>query len=115
MDRHRDPDRSRSLDRDSEGDLLAVTVPVNGEIGEGVRRVMADVLLLADDAGSIDPRLTLDAAFNSLGVDKLDLIEVLVEVEERFDVSIKIEDAERWTHVRDVIHSVETALGYSHG
>lgn len=54
--------------------------------------------------------ITVDSTFADLGVDSLDAIEVLFEVEEEFDLSIPNEALRGMTCVRDVVNGVERLL-----
>jgi acyl carrier protein len=51
----------------------------------------------------LDRARLLDASFDDLGVDSLDVIELVMELEEQFDVSIPDDQAERIQTVRDAI------------
>jgi acyl carrier protein len=51
----------------------------------------------------LDSRLPLDASLKTLGVDSLDLVELVMELEEEFDVSIPDDEAERIQTVGDAI------------
>lgn len=48
--------------------------------------------------------------FVELGVDKLDLIETVMDIEEMFDISISDEDADKWKAVKDAIVYVAARL-----
>jgi acyl carrier protein len=51
----------------------------------------------------LDSRLPLDASLETLGVDSLDLVALVMELEEQFDVSIPDDQAERIQTVGDAI------------
>jgi acyl carrier protein len=53
-----------------------------------------------------------DAALDTLGLDSLDLIEVLFEVEEEFDIRVPQEggSALRTATVQDIVDSIDRAL-----
>lgn len=64
------------------------------------------LLWLRDRLGAaelLDGPLPLDASLEELGVDSLDLVELLMELEEEFDISIADEEAERMQTTRDAI------------
>jgi acyl carrier protein len=54
--------------------------------------------------------ITVDSTFAELGIDSLDAIEVLFEVEEEFNLSIPNEALRGMTCVRDVVQGVERLL-----
>jgi acyl carrier protein len=54
-------------------------------------------------AALLDGRLPLDAPLEELGIDSLDLVEVVMELEEAFEVSIPDDEAERILTVGDAI------------
>ena len=72
------------------------------------QRVLEAIAKIKDiDPEQIDP----NDSFEELGVDSVDAMELLFEVEEQFDVVIPDEEAAEITHVRDVIVRLEEALG----
>ncbi len=53
-----------------------------------------------------------EASFvDDLGADSLDQVELIMAMEEEFDVSIPDEDAEKIATVKDAIDYVKTAIG----
>jgi acyl carrier protein len=56
-----------------------------------------------DAAELFDRALLLDAPLDELGVDSLDVVELVMELEEQFDVSIPDDQAERIQTVGDAI------------
>lgn len=65
--------------------------------GERVRRIVAEQL------GVEAPKVTATARLKEdLGVDDLDLVELVMALEEEFDITIKDEDADKWLTVADV-------------
>jgi len=53
-----------------------------------------------------------DASFvDDLGADSLDQVELIMAMEEEFDVSIPDEDAEKITTVKDAIEYIKKAIG----
>ena len=41
------------------------------------------------------------------GVDSLDAVEIVIELEEEFDLDISEGDAEKWTTIQDIINFLE--------
>lgn len=56
-------------------------------------------------------QVTLDSSFEELGIDSLDGVEIVSELEERFDISIPNEVAFEYRTVRQVVESLEARLG----
>ena len=53
-----------------------------------------------------------EASFvDDLGADSLDLVELIMAVEEKFDISIPDEDAEKIETVQDTINYIKRATG----
>ncbi len=74
---------------------------------------MADVAtkikkIIVDKLGVDESSVTNDASFtNDLGADSLDTVELIMEFEKEFDISIPDEDAEKIQTVGDVISYLE--------
>ena len=75
---------------------------MNQEIYEEVKKIVADLLDI--DEGEITP----DSKFQAdLGADSLDLVELIMEFEERFGGEISDEDAQSITTVGGAVQYVE--------
>jgi acyl carrier protein len=68
---------------------------------ERVMKVVAEEMCL--DINEV----TGDSTFESLGADSLDTVEVVMAIEETFDIEISDKDAEAFTTVQDIIDHVE--------
>ena len=69
---------------------------------ERVRAVIADELEVSED------EVTEEASFTEdLGADSLDLVELVMRLEEEFEVEIPDEDAEKIRTVRDALKYIE--------
>jgi len=55
--------------------------------------------------------VTLDASFDDLGADSLDIVEIVMALEEEFDIEISDEEAENAKSVGDVVNYLVTLLG----
>ena len=56
--------------------------------------------------------VVLTASFvDDLGADSLDQVELIMAMEEEFDVSIPDEDAEKITTVKDAVEYIKKAMG----
>ena len=54
--------------------------------------------------GESEKQVTLESSFvNDLGADSLDIVELVMELEDEFDVSIPDEDAEKMQTVGDAV------------
>ena len=70
---------------------------------EKLQQIIADVLSV--DLDEITPETTFK---DDLGADSLDLFQIVMAVEEEFDLAIPDEDAERFRTVRDLVQYVES-------
>lgn len=58
--------------------------------------------IIVDQLGVVEDTVAPETTFTALGCDSLDRIELLMAVEEEFNVQIPDDEAERMTVVRDV-------------
>ena len=74
-------------------------------IAEKVKTIIADQL-------NVDEyEVTMDALFvDDLDADSLDVVEVVMELEEEFDIEISDEESEKMVRVKDVVELVERKL-----
>ncbi len=60
--------------------------------------------IIAEQLGVDDDEVTLMASFvDDLGADSLDIVELVMALEEEFDVEVDDDDAEKLLRVKDVI------------
>lgn len=72
------------------------------EVFEKVKEIIVEQLQVADTA------VTLEASFiDDLGADSLDLVELIMALEEEFDIEIPDADAEKVTTVNDVVEYIK--------
>ncbi|GED70287.1 MULTISPECIES: acyl carrier protein [Brevibacillus] len=75
---------------------------------------MADTLervkkIIVDRLGVDESKITLEASFKEdLGADSLDVVELVMELEDEFDLEISDEDAEKITSVGEVVKYIES-------
>lgn len=69
---------------------------------EKIKKIIAEQIDIEEES------ITEDTSFEALGVDSLDLFEIIISVEEAFDV--QIEDAEAIKTVGDAVEFVEKNL-----
>ncbi len=75
------------------------------DIEEKIRNIICEQLDVAEDD------VVLTASFvDDLGADSLDQVELIMAMEEEFDVSIPDEDAEKITTVKDAVEYVKKAM-----
>jgi acyl carrier protein len=61
--------------------------------------------IVALQLGLVDEDVSIDSSFvDDLGADSLDVIELIMALEEEFDVEIPDEDAERFSTIEDVVN-----------
>ena len=69
------------------------------------------IQIICDQLGVPKEKVTPDTSFvNDLGADSLDTVELVMEMEEEFDLNIADEDAEKITTVGDAIEYIKNAL-----
>ena len=60
--------------------------------------------IIIDQLGTSENSVTMEASFvDDLGADSLDLVELIMALEEAFNMEIPDEDAEKVVSVRDVV------------
>lgn len=75
---------------------------------------MADVLdrvtkIIVDRLGVDEAKVTLEASFkDDLGADSLDVVELVMELEDEFDMEISDDDAEKISIVGDAVKYIES-------
>jgi acyl carrier protein len=61
--------------------------------------------IIVEQLGVEENEVELETTFESLGVDSLDLFQIIIEIEEQFD--IQVEEAEKIKTVEDAVKYVE--------
>ena len=75
---------------------------------------MADTLnrvtkIIVDRLGVDESKVTLEASFkDDLGADSLDVVELVMELEDEFDMEISDDDAEKIATVGDAVNYIES-------
>ena len=72
---------------------------------EKLQKIIAEVL-------NVDPdEVTRDTTFiDDLGADSLDVFQIIMGIEEEFDIEISNEDAENIVTVRDAVEQIKNAI-----
>ncbi|MBW1649279.1 MAG: acyl carrier protein [Deltaproteobacteria bacterium] len=64
--------------------------------------------IIADKLGVKEENVVPEASFiDDLGADSLDLVELIMSIEEKFDVEISDEEAEKITTYKDVLEYIK--------
>ncbi|MGE5575992.1 MAG: acyl carrier protein [Syntrophothermus sp.] len=64
--------------------------------------------IVVDQLGVDEEEVTMEASFvDDLGADSLDIVELVMALEEEFDLEIPDEDAEKITTVGDVVEYIK--------
>lgn len=73
---------------------------------EKLKEIIAEVLNVDQE------EITMDTTFvDDLGADSLDIFQIIMGLEEEFDIEIANEDAEKITTVGDAVEQIKAALG----
>ncbi|MBR5508939.1 MAG: acyl carrier protein [Lachnospiraceae bacterium] len=72
---------------------------------EKLQEIIAEVLNVDAD------EITMETTFvDDLGADSLDVFQIIMSIEEEFDIEIENEDAEKIVSVGDVVEQIKNAL-----
>ena len=72
---------------------------------EKLQKIIAEVLNLSEE------ELRLDSTFvDDLGADSLDVFQIIMGIEEEFDIEIDNEEAEKITTVQDAVDQIKKAV-----
>lgn len=72
---------------------------------EKVREMISELGLSAED------EIKLDSTIEGLGLDSLDMVEVVMKCEDEFDLEIEDEAAEKFKTVEDLVKHIESKGG----
>ena len=65
-------------------------------------------LIIVEQLGATESTITLDSSFiDDLGADSLDIVELIMALEEEFDIEIPDADAEKVITVGDVVEYIK--------
>ncbi len=72
---------------------------------EKLKKIIGEVLNVGDE------EITLETTFvDDLGADSLDLFQIIMGIEEEFDIEIANEEAEKIATVGDAVEKIKSAL-----
>jgi acyl carrier protein len=77
---------------------------MSDELIERVRKVIATSKRIPEE------RVTIDSAFEELGIDSMDAVEILFALENEFDINIPDEEVKTVRNVRQMAEGVEKLL-----
>ena len=64
--------------------------------------------IIVEQLGATEPSVTMEASFiDDLGADSLDIVELVMALEEEFDIEIPDSDAEKVVTVGDVVDYIK--------
>ena len=72
---------------------------------EKLKKIIAEVLNVEEE------EMTLDSTFvDDLGADSLDIFQIIMGIEEEFDIEIPAEEAEKITNVEEAVNLIKNAV-----
>ena len=72
---------------------------------EKLKKIIAEVLNVDED------EITMDTTFvDDLGADSLDVFQIIMGIEEEYDIEIENEEAEKIVTVSDAVEQIKNAL-----
>jgi len=61
--------------------------------------------IVVEQLGVIDPsEVTLESAFDSMDIDSIDAVDIIMAIEDEFEISIPDEEAESFNSIQDIIN-----------
>ena len=73
---------------------------------EKIKKIIAEVLNVDEE------EITMDTTFvDDLGADSLDILQIVMGIEEEFDIEIANEEAEKIATVGDAVEQIKNAVG----
>ena len=67
--------------------------------------------IISDKLGISEDEITMDTSFEDLGADSLDIVELIMAIEEEYDVQVSDTEAEKAKTVGDVVKYINTLVG----
>jgi acyl carrier protein len=86
---------------------------MDAEGGEHVATIEEEVIqIIAEQLGADKEQISLETSFiNDLGADSLDLVELVMEFEQKFDMEIPDDEAEKIQAVGDAVKYIKEHTG----
>ncbi|GFN23970.1 acyl carrier protein [Moorellaceae bacterium AZ2] len=63
--------------------------------------------IVAEQLGVEEEEISMDTSFEDLNADSLDIVELIMALEEEFDIEIPDEDAEKLTTIRAAVEYIK--------
>ena len=67
--------------------------------------------IVVDKLSVDENEVTMEATFEDLGADSLDIVEIIMALEEEFDIEISDDEAEQAKTIGDVVNYLVTVVG----
>lgn len=67
--------------------------------------------IVVDQLGVDEAEVTMETSFNDLDADSLDIVELIMALEEEFEIEIPDEDAEKLTTIRAAVDYITSRIG----
>lgn len=72
---------------------------------EKIREIMSDKL------GVQESEITMDTSFEDLGADSLDIVELIMAIEDEYEIQVADDEAEKAKTVGDVVQYINSLVG----
>lgn len=67
--------------------------------------------IIVDKLGISENEVRMETTFEDLGADSLDIVELIMAIEEEYDIQVSDEEAEKAQSVGDVVNYINTLVG----
>lgn len=67
--------------------------------------------IISDKLGINENEVKMETTFEDLGADSLDIVELIMAIEEEYDIQVSDEEAEKAQSVGDVVNYINTLVG----
>lgn len=67
--------------------------------------------IVVDQLGVDEAEVTMETSFSDLDADSLDIVELIMALEEEFEIEIPDEDAEKLTTIRAAVDYITSRIG----
>lgn len=67
--------------------------------------------IIVDKLGISESEVRMETTFEDLGADSLDIVELIMAIEEEYDIQVSDEEAEKAQSVGDVVNYINTLVG----
>ncbi len=67
--------------------------------------------IIVEKLGISENEVRMETTFEDLGADSLDIVELIMAIEEEYDIQVSDEEAEKAQSVGDVVNYINTLVG----